>query len=215
MSSSTRESEKALRIEIAERNSKVENEEQYAIMDGAGVATVPTEEEESNDVEKPEETAVATKSTATTDEAMELEAKLERVIKQRPYPLFMMEKAAEIVEDTIEGLLGKGEGSIINSNKREKVVVLGTGWGAAAFLKGIDTTLYDVTVISPRNYFVFTPMLAGASVGTVEYRSITEPVREVRPTLFVIHNAHISKKRPSNLHFVVSWICSLSLSLSL
>jgi len=34
-------------------------------------------------------------------------------------------------------------------------------------------------VISPRNHFVFTPMLAGASVGTVEYRSITEPIREV------------------------------------
>jgi len=36
-----------------------------------------------------------------------------------------------------------------------------------------------VTVISPRNYFLFTPMLAGASVGTVEYRSITEPIREI------------------------------------
>ena len=59
-------------------------------------------------------------------------------------------------------------------------MVLGTGWGAAAFLKNIDTDKYDVTVISPRNYFVFTPMLAGASVGSVDFKSITEPIREVR-----------------------------------
>ena len=58
-------------------------------------------------------------------------------------------------------------------------MILGTGWGAAAFLKEIDTTQFDVTVVSPRNFFLFTPMLAGASVGTVEYRSITENVRGV------------------------------------
>jgi len=62
---------------------------------------------------------------------------------------------------------------------REKVLVLGTGWGAASFLKDIDPRKFDVTVISPRNYFLFTPMLAGASVGSVEYRSITEPIREI------------------------------------
>lgn len=63
--------------------------------------------------------------------------------------------------------------------EREKIVVLGTGWGAAAFLKGIDADKYDITVISPRNFFLFTPMLAGASVGSVDFRSITEPVRQI------------------------------------
>ena len=72
----------------------------------------------------------------------------------------------------------KGDQEWIQKTK-ERIVVLGTGWGAASFLKDIDTSLYDVTIISPRNYFLFTPMLAGASVGTVEYRSITEPIREV------------------------------------
>lgn len=114
--------------------------------------------------------------------------KLERLIKKRPYALFLAEKVAEIVEDTVEGLFksknnndneAASSSSSPSDGQREKVVVLGTGWGAAAFLKGIDTRLYDVTVISPRNYFVFTPMLAGASVGTVDYRSITEPIREI------------------------------------
>ncbi|OEU22136.1 hypothetical protein FRACYDRAFT_205063 [Fragilariopsis cylindrus CCMP1102] len=114
--------------------------------------------------------------------------KLERLIKKRPYALFLAEKVAEIVEDTVEGLFksksnndneAASSSSSPSDGQREKVVVLGTGWGAAAFLKGIDTRLYDVTIISPRNYFVFTPMLAGASVGTVDYRSITEPIREI------------------------------------
>lgn len=110
---------------------------------------------------------------------------LERLIKKRPYPLFLAEKGVEIIEDTVEGFLGKNKNSDLEfesgpkNGEKEKIVVLGTGWGGAAFLKGIDSSQYDVTVISPRNYFVFTPMLAGASVGTVDYRSITEPIREI------------------------------------
>jgi len=62
---------------------------------------------------------------------------------------------------------------------RPKVVVLGTGWAAASFVKKLDLSLYDVTVVSPRNYFLFTPMLAGSTVGTVEQRSIIEPIRSL------------------------------------
>jgi hypothetical protein len=64
-----------------------------------------------------------------------------------------------------------------NVQTKEKVVVLGSGWGSHAFLKTIDSTRYDVTIISPRNYFTFTPMLAASAVGTVEFRSICEPIR--------------------------------------
>ena len=108
--------------------------------------------------------------------------------------MFLLEKGIEIVEDTVEGIaaifdntvsaddLSIRDGGSDLESKRERVVVLGTGWGAAAFVKDIDTSRYDVTVISPRNYFLFTPMLAGASVGTVDYRSITQPIREVRFT---------------------------------
>jgi hypothetical protein len=167
---STKEVEKSLRQELADRNLKVEDEGKYAVVDGTGMNTENTE------------TAA---DAATTEEVpmMSKEAKmLERLIKKRAYPLFLAEKGVEIIEDTVEGLFGsKNNGAAPNkSGEREKVVVLGTGWGAAAFLKGIDASRYDVTVISPRNYFVFTPMLAGASVGTVDYRSITQPIREVR-----------------------------------
>ncbi|KAG6542146.1 hypothetical protein Mapa_016447 [Marchantia paleacea] len=62
---------------------------------------------------------------------------------------------------------------------KKKLVVLGTGWGGMSFLKQIDTRQYDVKIVSPRNYFVFTPLLPSVTNGTVEARSIAEPVRRM------------------------------------
>ncbi|KAM0936070.1 putative NADH:ubiquinone reductase (non-electrogenic) [Dioscorea sansibarensis] len=62
---------------------------------------------------------------------------------------------------------------------RKKVVVLGTGWAGTSFLKNIDNRLYDVQVVSPRNYFAFTPLLPSVTCGTVDARSIVEPIRKI------------------------------------
>eukprot|EP00529_Nitzschia_sp_RCC80_P014208 CAMPEP_0113507162 /NCGR_PEP_ID=MMETSP0014_2-20120614/36306_1 /TAXON_ID=2857 /ORGANISM="Nitzschia sp." /LENGTH=746 /DNA_ID=CAMNT_0000402729 /DNA_START=86 /DNA_END=2326 /DNA_ORIENTATION=+ /assembly_acc=CAM_ASM_000159 len=199
----TKESEKALRNEIATRNSIVDNEGQYTIRDGEGfsataAAAATTVEETSSVAMTAESSSSSSSSTqpaaAESDEQQvvdEFEKSFEKIIRQRPYPLFLLEKGIEIVEDTVEGIAAKFDntvsaddlsirgGSVLLDSKRERLVVLGTGWGAAAFVKDIDTSRYDVTVISPRNYFLFTPMLAGASVGTVDYRSITQPIREI------------------------------------
>ncbi|XP_020214940.1 external alternative NAD(P)H-ubiquinone oxidoreductase B1, mitochondrial [Cajanus cajan] len=66
-----------------------------------------------------------------------------------------------------------------NDPSKKKVVVLGTGWAATSFLKDLDASLYDVQVVSPRNYFAFTPLLPSVTCGTVEARSIVEPVRNI------------------------------------
>ncbi len=63
---------------------------------------------------------------------------------------------------------------------RPRVILLGSGFGAFSFLKRIDTRRYDVTVVSPRNYFLFTPLLPSSTVGTVEFRSIIESIRLAR-----------------------------------
>ncbi len=55
----------------------------------------------------------------------------------------------------------------------------GTGWGTVAMLKKLDTENYNVIVVSPRNYFLFTPLLPSCTVGTIEHRSIMEPIRNV------------------------------------
>lgn len=62
---------------------------------------------------------------------------------------------------------------------KPRLVVLGTGWGSIAMLKQLDPDQYHVTVISPSNYFLFTPMLPSATVGTLEPRSLIEPVRRI------------------------------------
>ncbi|GMI20402.1 hypothetical protein TeGR_g6843 [Tetraparma gracilis] len=77
---------------------------------------------------------------------------------------------------------------------KERVVVLGTGWGGFNLVQEmtskpgmIGTALgrpapnpnVAVTVISPANHFVFTPLLPSTAVGTLEFRSIQEPVRSL------------------------------------
>ncbi|KAG9440673.1 hypothetical protein H6P81_020838 [Aristolochia fimbriata] len=66
-----------------------------------------------------------------------------------------------------------------SDTKKKKVVVLGTGWAGTSFLKDVDCTKYDVQVVSPRNYFMFTPLLPSVTCGSVEARSIVEPVRRI------------------------------------
>eukprot|EP00871_Galdieria_phlegrea_P005488 jgi/Galph1/5940/GphlegSOOS_G4612.1 len=67
------------------------------------------------------------------------------------------------------------------SLKKPVLVVLGTGWAAHSLIKVIDTVRYDVKIVSPRNYFLFTPMLPSTAVGTVEFRSIVETFRTANP----------------------------------
>ncbi|KAG0237793.1 NADH:ubiquinone oxidoreductase [Actinomortierella wolfii] len=61
--------------------------------------------------------------------------------------------------------------------KKRTIVILGSGWGAVSLLKKINTDDYNVVVVSPRNYFLFTPLLPSCTVGTIELRSIMEPIR--------------------------------------
>lgn len=41
---------------------------------------------------------------------------------------------------------------------------------------------FQTVIVSPRSYFVFTPLLASTSVGTLEFRAALEPVRSKRST---------------------------------
>ena len=65
------------------------------------------------------------------------------------------------------------------ADKKKKIVVLGSGWGAVNFLKHLRPGTFDVTVVSPSNYFLFTPFLPSVTVGTVDGRSTVEPIRKI------------------------------------
>ncbi|KAJ3025853.1 UNVERIFIED_CONTAM: NADH:ubiquinone oxidoreductase [Siphonaria sp. JEL0065] len=60
---------------------------------------------------------------------------------------------------------------------KKTIAILGTGWGSTSLLKDLDTDNYNVVLISPRAYFLFTPLLPSSTVGTVELRSIMQPIR--------------------------------------
>lgn len=62
---------------------------------------------------------------------------------------------------------------------KPRLVILGSGWGSVSLLKDIDPDMYDITVISPTNYFLFTPMLPSATVGTLDLPALVEPIRRV------------------------------------
>ncbi|CCH42542.1 NADH dehydrogenase [Wickerhamomyces ciferrii] len=62
---------------------------------------------------------------------------------------------------------------------RPKLVVLGSGWGSVAVLKSLNHSDYDVTVISPTNYFLFTPLLPSAATGTLEVKTLIESIRKI------------------------------------
>ncbi|KAJ3414195.1 NADH:ubiquinone oxidoreductase [Chytridiales sp. JEL 0842] len=76
---------------------------------------------------------------------------------------------------------------------KKTIVILGTGWGSTSLLQDLDTELYNVVLISPRSYFLFTPLLPSCTVGTIEHRSIMMPIRYLtrfksREVLFVEGN---------------------------
>lgn len=66
-----------------------------------------------------------------------------------------------------------------NGSPKKRLIILGTGWGAVSLLQSMDTTLYNVTVVSPRNYFLFTPFLTSTPVGAIDINSIMEPIRHI------------------------------------
>mmetsp|Transcript_63113 Transcript_63113/g.148240 ORF Transcript_63113/g.148240 Transcript_63113/m.148240 type:complete len:700 (+) Transcript_63113:35-2134(+) len=69
-----------------------------------------------------------------------------------------------------------------SSGRRPQVIVLGSGWGAASFLNSLgksEAQMYDITVISMRNFFLYTPLLPTCTMGSIEERSIVTPIREL------------------------------------
>jgi NADH dehydrogenase FAD-containing subunit len=67
----------------------------------------------------------------------------------------------------------------LHPSDKPRLVVLGTGWGAMSLLQQIDCEKYNVSVVSPTNYFVFTPFLPCTTVGTIDFSHCIEPVRRV------------------------------------
>lgn len=61
---------------------------------------------------------------------------------------------------------------------KPRLLILGTGWGATSLLRALrKPNRYDITIASPRDHMLFTPLLASTATGALEHRSILEPIR--------------------------------------
>jgi NADH dehydrogenase len=72
---------------------------------------------------------------------------------------------------------------------KERVVILGSGWGGYSLSRRLSPAKYAPLVISPRSYFVFTPLLTDAAGGSLDFAHIVEPVRDPRARVDFIQAA--------------------------
>lgn len=66
------------------------------------------------------------------------------------------------------------------TTEKQRLAILGSGFASLSLVKKIDLSRYKIAIISPRNHFLFTPLLPSTTVGTIEFRSIIEPIRTTR-----------------------------------
>lgn len=81
--------------------------------------------------------------------------------------------------DVVDAVISSGN----QATDKKRIVVVGSGWATATFLKTLRKQQKDgdvsITVVSPRNYFLYTPLLPSTITGLVEERSIVEPMRNL------------------------------------
>lgn len=63
------------------------------------------------------------------------------------------------------------------------VVILGTGWAGCYAAHRLNPNICNIQVLSIRNHMVFTPLLPQTTTGTLEFRSVCEPVTNIQPAL--------------------------------
>ncbi|KAA6425152.1 MAG: hypothetical protein FRX49_04647 [Trebouxia sp. A1-2] len=67
-------------------------------------------------------------------------------------------------------------------SQKPRVVILGSGWGAVSFIRDLPKNIgdkYDIVLLSPRNYFLFTALLPQVATGNLEEHSIIESIRKI------------------------------------
>lgn len=102
-------------------------------------------------------------------------------------------EATTATASMIEALVMKKKAytATVRRDARPPVVILGSGWAGFQLARDLDKEKYDVTLISDRNHFLFTPLLPSTTVGTLEFRTIQEPVRTIPGITF--YQAHATR----------------------
>src|ERR1700761_3691807 len=78
----------------------------------------------------------------------------------------------------------------MGKDERSHLVVVGSGWVGLYVAQYIDTSIYSVSIISPRRTSAYTPLLASAACGLFPFSCAEESLRaKGRQCNFVKANA--------------------------
>lgn len=66
----------------------------------------------------------------------------------------------------------------LSDQQKERVVILGSGWGGYTISRRLSPKSFSPIIVSPRSYFVFTPLLTDTASGSLDFSNIVEPVRD-------------------------------------
>lgn len=78
--------------------------------------------------------------------------------------------------DNASGVKSRNVGDNLRFPPKLNITIIGFGWGSIGFLQDIDTDKYNITVISDKDSFVYTPLLAQ---NVKHARAITIPISKL------------------------------------
>lgn len=70
-------------------------------------------------------------------------------------------------------------------NTKKKIVVVGSGWASASFIKNINTTIYDIEVIAPNVSFIYTPLLSYSAISGFD---VKEKITDLNSIQYIKNN---------------------------
>ncbi|DBA82616.1 TPA: tubulin alpha 1, variant 2 [Trebouxia sp. C0004] len=98
--------------------------------------------------------------------------------------------------------------------QKPRVVILGSGWGAVSFIRDLPKNIgdkYDIVLLSPRNYFLFTALLPQVATGNLEEHSIIESIRKILGKKGTYFEAAVTNINPSERVLTARFPCHAGL----
>ena len=74
---------------------------------------------------------------------------------------------------------------------KQTIIIVGSGFGGITFYNNINKDLYDVTIISPTSYFLYTPLMYKAIFDNI---NITSPIETIKDYVVDIETDKLTKK---------------------
>ena len=82
--------------------------------------------------------------------------------------------------DNAYGVKSGDFGYLLRFPPKPNITIIGFGWGSIGFLQDIDTDKYNITVISDKDSFVYTPLLAQ---NVKHARTLTIPISKLKRSI--------------------------------